>query len=156
MNFTLPDVAKMIDHALLNPSLRVEDLEQGIQMARDYEVASVCILPFYLKRCAELLQGSVVKASTTIGFPHGAHSTAVKVAEAKKALEDGGQELDMLVNFSQVLSGNWDFVRSDIKAVIDLAHDASQKVKVIFVPCYLNGNDGIFNLPYYEVLIGLD
>lgn len=138
MDYTLRDIAKMIDHALLNPTLTTDQLEQGIQIALRYDVASVCIVPFYLKRCAQLLEGSSVKASTTIGFPHGGHTTAAKVEEAKRALEDGGQELDLVVNINQVLSGNWDYVRDDIKAVIDVTHAAGQKVKVIFENCYLN------------------
>ncbi len=137
-NFTYKDVAKMIDHSLLNPTLNVKDLEAGIQLALAYDVASVCILPYYLKRCAELLSGSTVKASTTIGFPHGGHTTAVKRAEAERAIADGCQELDMVVNISKVLSGDWDYVRQDIAAVIEVAHAAGQKLKVIFENCYLN------------------
>jgi len=97
----------------------------------------VCVMPYFLKRCAEILKGSTVKASTTIGFPHGGHTTAVKVAEARQALEDGGEELDMVVNISKVLSGDWAYVRADIKAVVDVAHARGQKVKVIFENCYL-------------------
>ncbi len=143
MDYTYEDIAKMIDHSLLNPTLTVDQLEQGCQIARQYNVASVCIMPYYLKRCAELLAGSTVKASTTIGFPHGGHTTAVKVAEAKQALGDGGQELDMVVNISQALSGNWDYVRADIKAVIEVTHDHGQKVKVIFENCYLTDDQKI-------------
>lgn len=138
MDFTYQDVAKMIDHSLLNPTIPVAKLEEGIQIALDYDVASVCILPYHLKRCAELLKGSDVRASTTIGFPHGGHTTAVKVAEAEQALADGGEELDMVVNISQVLSGNWDYVANDIRAVTAVTHAAGQKVKVIFENCYLN------------------
>ena len=138
MDYTYEDVAKMIDHSLLNPTLTNKELEEGCQLALKYNVASVCIMPFYLKRCAEILQGSTVKAGTTIGFPHGGHTIAVKVAEAKQALDDGGEELDMVVNISKVLSGDWEYVREDIKAVIDITHDRRQKVKVIFENCYLN------------------
>ena len=138
MDYTYEQIAKMIDHSLLNPTLTVAELERGLQVALDYDVASVCIMPYYLKRCAEVLAGSTVKASTTIGFPHGGHTTAVKVAEAKRALTDGGEELDMVVNISQVLSGDWDAVRADIRAVIDVTHAAGQKVKVIFENCYLD------------------
>jgi deoxyribose-phosphate aldolase len=137
MDHTYEDIAKMIDHSLLNPSMTVADLDAGIQVALDYNVASVCIMPYRLQRCAELLRGSTVNASTTIGFPHGGHTTAAKVAEAKQALADGGQELDMVVNIGQVLSGDWDYVRADLKAVIDVTHAAGQKVKVIFENCYL-------------------
>jgi len=137
MTYTYADISKMIDHSLLNPTLTVPDLEAGCQLAMEYDVASVCILPYYQKRCAEILKESGVKASTTIGFPHGGHTTAIKLAEARQALADGCEELDMVVNISQVLSGNWDYVRQEIKGVVDLAHNAGQKVKVIFENAYL-------------------
>jgi deoxyribose-phosphate aldolase len=94
-------------------------------------------MPYYLKRCAELLAGSTVQASTTIGFPHGGHTTAVKVAEAQRALDDGCQELDTVVNISKVLSEDWDYVRDELAAIVGLAHSQGQKVKVIFENCYL-------------------
>jgi deoxyribose-phosphate aldolase len=137
MDYTYSDIAKMIDHSLLNPILDVEQLEAGCQLALDYDAASVCIMPYYLKRCAEMLSGSTVMASTTIGFPHGGQVTGIKAAEARQALAYGGQELDMVVNISKVLSGDWDYVREDLKAVIDVTHEAGQKVKVIFENCYL-------------------
>jgi deoxyribose-phosphate aldolase len=108
-----------------------------------YDVASVCILPYYLRRCVERLRGSAVKASTTIGFPHGGHTTAIKVAEARQALDDGGEELDMVVNISKVLSEDWDYVRDDLRTVIDATHERRQKVKVIFENCYLNDQQKI-------------
>ena len=135
--YSYSDLAKMIDHSLLNPTLNAAELEAGCKLALAYDVASVCIMPYYLKRCAEILRGSSVNASTTIGFPHGGHMTAVKAKEARQAIADGGQELDMVVNISQVLSGAWDAVRQDIAAVVQLAHDAGAKVKVIFENCYL-------------------
>ena len=137
MDYTYSDISKMIDHSLLQPFLTQEDLESGIQLARVYDAGSVCILPYYVKRCAELLAGSTVRTSTTIGFPHGGHTTAIKQAEAERAIADGCEELDMVVNISRVLSGDWDYVTADIKAVIDVAHAAGQKVKVIFENCYL-------------------
>jgi deoxyribose-phosphate aldolase len=137
MNLGYSDLAKMIDHSLLQPMLTAADLEAGCRLAVAYDVASVCILPYYLRRCAELLRGSTVQASTTIGFPHGGHTTAIKAAEARQAIADGGGELDMVVNISQVLSGQWDYVHKDIAAVIQVAHDAGAKVKVIFENCYL-------------------
>lgn len=143
MDYTYEQIAKMIDHSLLSPALTVEDLERGWQLALDYDVASVCIMPYYLKRCAEILAGSTVKASTTVGFPHGGHTTAIKVAEAKQALADGGAELDMVVNISRVLSGHWAYVRDDIKAVVDVAHAHGGKVKVIFENCYLDDHQKI-------------
>jgi len=137
MDYTYSDVAKMIDHSLLNPTLARGDLEAGCGVALAYDTASVCTMPFYLRRCSELLRGSRVKASTTIGFPHGVNTTAIKAAEARQAIADGGEELDMVANISKVLSGDWEYVREDIKAVIAVAHAAGAKVKVIFENCYL-------------------
>ena len=137
-DFNYHDISKMIDHSLLHPTTNVADLEAGIRLAIAYEAASVCIMPYYLKRCTEMLNGTGVAASTTIGFPHGGHTTEIKKAEAVRALADGCEELDMVVNISKVLSGDWDYVKSDIAAVIDVAHAAGQKVKVIFENCYLN------------------
>jgi deoxyribose-phosphate aldolase len=137
MDWTVRELAKMIDHSLLMPQLTGDELEKGCRLALEYDVASVCILPHYLGRCAEILKGSGVRASTTIGFPHGGHATAAKLAETRQALADGGEELDMVVNISRVLSGDWDYVRKDVRAVVDAAHQAGQKVKVIFENCYL-------------------
>lgn len=135
--FTYLDIAKMIDHSLLQPTLTDDELEAGCRLALEYDVASVCIKPYYLKRCAEMLAGSTVKASTTIGFPHGGHTTRIKLLEAQEALDHGCQELDMVVNIGKVLSGDWHFVSADIQAVVDAAHARGQIVKVIFENCYL-------------------
>lgn len=141
--YSYSDVAKMIDHSLLNPTLTWDDLEDGIALALTYDVASVCIMPYALKHCAERLRGSDVRASTTIGFPHGNHRTGVKVAETRQALADGGEELDMVVNISKVLSGDWSYVRDDIRSVVEETHSGGQKVKVIFENAYLNTDQKI-------------
>jgi len=143
VTYKYSDISKMIDHSLLQPMLTVAELEAGCKLARDYDAASVCILPYYVKRCAEILAGSTVKPSTTIGFPHGGHTTAIKVAEALQALDDGCQELDMVVNISQVLSGQWDYVRQEIQEITAAAHSAGQKIKVIFENCYLQDSHKI-------------
>ena len=143
MDYTYNDCSKMIDHSLLNPVLTDEELDGGCQLALDYDVASVCIKPYYLKRCSDLLAGSTVVPSTVIGFPHGSNTTAIKLAETEQALADGGVELDMVVNIGRVLSGNWDFVRQDLRAVIDRTHQGGGLVKVIFENCYLNDDQKI-------------
>jgi len=138
MDYRYEDIAKMIDHSLLSPALGADQLDAGIRLAMAYDVASVCIMPYYLSRCAEMLAESTVKAGTTIGFPHGGHATAVKLAEADQALRDGGEELDVVVNVSEVLSDNWDYVRGELAAIIGLTHANGRKVKVIFENCYLD------------------
>ncbi len=140
MSYTYTDISKMIDHSLLQPFLTTKELDEGIELAKAFDTASVCIMPYYLKTCAEKLAGTTVKPSTTIGFPHGGHTTAIKAAEAERALADGCEELDMVVNISKVLSGDWAYVRDDIAAVIEVAHAAGQKVKVIFENCYLQAD----------------
>lgn len=144
VDYTYKQIANMIDHSLLRPTLIDEELEYGCKIAIEYDVASVCIKPYYLKCCCELLAGSTVKSSTTIGFPHGGHKTSIKMAEAEQALEDGGQELDMVVNIGKVLSRDWDYVREDIKAVVDIVHARGQIVKVIFENCYLKNEHKIY------------
>jgi deoxyribose-phosphate aldolase len=138
VDYTYDDIAGMIDHSLLVPTLTAEELEAGCRLAREYRVASVCILPYALKRAADLLSGSTVQPSTTVGFPHGGQGTAVKVAEAEQALADGGTELDMVVNISKVLSGDWGYVRQDVGAVLEPTHARRMKLKVIFENCYLD------------------
>ena len=138
MDYTYQDISKMIDHSLLNPTLNESQLEEGCRLAVDYDVASVCIMPYFLHKCAELLKGSTVKASTTIGFPHGGHTKQIKLAEAERALKDGGEELDMVINISKALSGDWDYVHSEIKELTELTHQHGQKIKVIFENSYLN------------------
>lgn len=132
------DIAKMIDHSLLNPTLTAAELESGCALARRYEVASVCILPYYLRRCAELLRGSGVEPSTTIGFPHGGHTTTVKLAEVEQALKDGGTELDMVINISKARSGDWEYVQREIAELTAATHAGDARIKVIFENAYLD------------------
>ncbi len=131
-------IAKMIDHSLLNPTLTTKELDEGCALAIRYNVASVCILPYALARCAELLAGTTVNASTTIGFPHGGHTTAIKLAEARQALADGGQELDAVINISKARSGDWQYVRNELSALADTTHSGGAKIKVIFENAYLD------------------
>jgi deoxyribose-phosphate aldolase len=137
VDYTYEQIAKMIDHSLLNPILTDADLEAGCELALRYDVACVFVKPYYLKRAAGILAGSRVKPSTTIGFPHGGHTTAIKVAEVEQALRDGGLELDMVVNIGKVLSEDWGYVAHDIAAVVDAGHEGGALVKVIFENCYL-------------------
>jgi len=138
ISYDYHDIAKMIDHSLLNPSLTTRELEEGCALAVRYDVASVCILPYSLARCAELLDGTQVNASTTIGFPHGGHTTEVKLAEARQALKDGGQELDAVINISKARSGDWLYIHDELEALTETAHAGGAKIKVIFENAYLD------------------
>ena len=141
--YSYSDVAKMIDHSLLNPTLTVHELEAGCRLACEYDVASVCIMPYYVARCAELLNGSTVQPSTTIGFPHGGHCTEIKIAEAERALKDGATELDAVINISKARSGDWRYVANEVRTLTDLTHSQRQKIKIIFENAYLNNDDKI-------------
>jgi deoxyribose-phosphate aldolase len=136
-DFIYRDIAKMLDHSLLQPQLTDAELEAGCQLARHYDVASVCIKPYAVRLAAEILAGSSVAVGTTIGFPHGGHLTAVKVDEAERAMDDGARELDMVVNIGKVLSRDWSYVSRDIGAVVETAHRRGALVKVIFENCLL-------------------
>src|SRR5262245_43656490 len=125
-------LAKMIDHSLLQPNLTDMDLEAGCLLAREYDVASVCIKPYAVPLAARVLAGSTVAVGTTVGFPHGGHVTRVKVAEAAQAMADGARELDVVVNIGKVLSKDWGYVAADIGAVVQAAHARGALVKVIF------------------------
>lgn len=143
MSYTVDALANMIDYSLLAPNLSDDELERGCRIALENDVASVCIMPYFLPQCAEILSGSRVAASTTIGFPHGGHTTAIKIAEARQAIRDGATELDMVVNIGKVTSGVWNYVRDEVAAVVDVAHQAEARLKLIFENCYLNRDQKI-------------
>jgi deoxyribose-phosphate aldolase len=129
-------VAQAIDHSLLRPDLTIDDIASGCAVAARYEVASVCARPADVPRCVEALRGSSVAVGTVIGFPHGAHTTRVKVFEAETALADGATELDMVLNIGLLRSGRLAEVEDDIRAVVAASGDAI--VKVILENAYLD------------------
>ena len=138
-SYDYESIAKMIDHSLLNPSLTTRELEDGCALAARYNVASVCILPYYLARCAEMLAGTTVHASTTIGFPHGGHRTEIKLAEARQALKDGGQELDVVINISKARSGDWQYIHDELLALTETIHANAAKIRL----CEICGTIGV-------------
>ena len=140
---TYEQLAKVIDHSLLRPELTEAEVIAGCQLAARYETATVCVKPCDVKLAVEALKGSTVKVSTTIGFPHGAHVTAIKVAEAQQAMDDGAVELDMVMNIGRLRSGHADYVRSDINAVCEVAHARGARVKVILENAYLTDEQKI-------------
>ncbi len=137
MNFTVEEIAKMIDHSLLRPNLTDDDVRAGCELARKYHVASVCCAPSQVPLVRDLLAGSDVAVSTVIGFPHGYNRTETKVFEAELAMDDGAVELDMVLNISRLLSHDIEYVEKEIAAVCSVAHDRGAIVKVILENCYL-------------------
>ena len=138
MKLTPHDIAKMLDHSTLQPFLTDEEIRKGCELALQYDTASVCARPADMPIVAEMLKGSDVKVCTVIGFPHGAHRTAVKVAEAKQALADGCTELDMVINIGKLLGGDNDFVRDEIRQLADVCHASGAILKVILETCFLS------------------
>ncbi len=126
------EIAKMIDHSLLHPTMDDQTLKDGIILARKYNVASVCIKPYAVKMAAEILQGSDVMVCTVIGFPHGNSRVDVKVFETERAIDDGAVEIDMVVNTGKVLSEDWDYVRYEIGSIITVTKKHGAALKVIF------------------------
>jgi len=144
MKYTYEQLAKMIDHSLLHPTMTDRELEDGCRLAAKYGVASVCIKPYAVKRAAELLKGSGVFVGAVIGFPHGNSCTESKRNETELACRDGAVEIDMVINIGKALSGDWDYVERDIKTVCDEAHKHGARVKVIFENDYLaDGGAGL-------------
>ncbi|RRB06447.1 deoxyribose-phosphate aldolase [Larkinella rosea] len=126
------ELAKMIDHSLLHPTLTDDELREGCELAKKYDVASVCIKPYAVKQAVELLAGSDVLVGTVIGFPHGNSATTIKVAETRQACLDGAVEIDMVVNIGKVLSKEWAYVTEEIRAVHDECIRHNAILKVIF------------------------
>lgn len=131
------ELAKMIDHSLLHPTMTDEDLHQGCLLAKAYNVATVCIKPYAIKEARQWLQGSDVLVCAVIGFPHGNSSIAVKVFETEQACADGAQEIDMVVNIGKVLGDNWDYVEQEIAAIVAVTNRYKAALKVIFENDYL-------------------
>lgn len=144
MIYTYQELAGTIDHSLLHPTMTDAELEAGCAVAAKYQVASVCIKTYAVKRAAELLRGSGVRVGCVVGFPHGGSTTEVKRFETETACRDGAVEIDMVINVGKALSGDWDYIERDVHEVCDEAHRRGAKVKVIFENDYLtSGGAGL-------------
>ncbi len=128
----ITELAKMIDHSLLHPTMTDEALKSGCETARRYNVASVCIKPYAVKQAVQWLQGSDVLVGTVIGFPHGNSATSIKAAEAEQACRDGAAEVDMVVNIGKALGHQWEYVEEEIAVVLDACRQNGTILKVIF------------------------
>jgi deoxyribose-phosphate aldolase len=136
--YTLEQVAKTIDHSILKPDFSYADVAEGAELALKFNTASYCIRPMDVAAAAKALAGSTVNVCTVIGFPHGSTTSATKVFETNDAIANGAQEIDMVLNISALLSGDYEFVEQDIRGVVDAAHAKGASVKVIFETAFLN------------------
>jgi len=137
MNYNCEHLAKMIDHSILRPDLTRDDVMRECEIAKRYHVATVCCRPTDLRLAKDCLAGSDVKVTTVIGFPHGSQTTATKVFEAEQAIRDGAEELDMVIHIGRLRDRDFDYVKQDIKAVVEVAHRHQVLVKVILENYYL-------------------
>jgi deoxyribose-phosphate aldolase len=134
---TLRELAKMIDHSLLHPTMTDEEIRKGCELARRYEVATACVKPCAISLAKEILAGSSVGVCPVIGFPHGNSATHIKVIEAEAAVRDGGMEIDMVINIGKALGEDWDYVSAEIKAINETVVGKGAILKVIFENDYL-------------------
>jgi deoxyribose-phosphate aldolase len=135
--YSVQDVASTIDHAVLKPDMTVEEVRKNATRCIERGVASMCVRPCDIKLASDLLSASPVMVSCVLSFPHGADTTATKTVQAQQAIADGVQEIDMVMNIGRFLSGDQDYVRNDLQAVVKMAHSAGVKVKVIQESCFL-------------------
>jgi deoxyribose-phosphate aldolase len=140
---TIRQAAKAIDHSLLRPELTAAEVEAGCDLARRYDVASVCVKPLDVALAAARLAGSDVAVGTVVGFPHGSHRTDTKVFEAERALADGATELDLVIAIGRLIGGDDDYVREDIAAVVDVAKKGGALTKVILENAYLTDDQKV-------------
>lgn len=141
MSLNLKDLAKMIDHSLLHPTMTDEILKRECEVAKKYDVASVCIKPYAVPLAVECLKGSDVKTGTVIGFPHGSSRTGIKVAETEQSCRDGAVEIDMVINIGKALGGGWTYVKDEIAAVNKAALKGGAILKVIFENDFLGDEE---------------
>lgn len=150
------DLAKMIDHSILHPTLTDYDLKKECEVAIKYDVASVCVKPYAVQQAATILRGSDVLVGCVIGFPAGNSAIDVKVFEAETACNDGALEIDMVINIGKALQGDWEYVEEEIKAVSDACHKKGAIVKVIFETDYVTEKQDIIRLCQICTAVGAD
>lgn len=131
------EVAGLIDHAILHPSVTEAEAIADLRAIRGYPLATVCIKPWAVRLCAEELAGTSIGVCTVIGFPHGSHRPDVKAFETECAIADGATEIDMVVNVGWAVGGEWDRVREDIGAVKTVCDAHQARLKVIFENDYI-------------------
>ena len=140
---TPAEIAKMLDHSMLQPWLTEEDIVKGCQIAIKYQTAAVCARPCDMKLVARLLEGTGIAPCTVIGFPHGTNLTCVKVYEAEQAILDGCTELDMVINVGRLKAGDDAYVLNDIRTVAEAAHRGGAILKVIIEACSLTDDEKV-------------
>lgn len=150
------ELAKMIDHSILHPTHTDEDLKKQCEIARAFDVASVCVKPYAVRQAVEYLKGTEVEVGCVIGFPHGNSATSVKVFETETACNEGASEIDMVINIGKALAGDWAYVEKEIKVITDTCHKNNAIVKVIFETDYLTRTEDKIKLCEICTRVGAD
>ncbi len=140
-NPTLNELARMIDHSLLHPTMSDAEVKAGCELSRDYAVATACVKPYSIRQALEIFEGTDVMACAVIGFPHGNSTTGIKVVEAEAAALAGAREIDMVVNNGKVKSGEWDYVLREVKLINEAVVAVGSILKVIFENDYLTDSE---------------
>ncbi|HKJ80191.1 MAG TPA: deoxyribose-phosphate aldolase [Prolixibacteraceae bacterium] len=150
------ELAKMIDHSILHPTMTDEDLKRECEVAKKYDVASVCVKPYAVTQAVELLKGTDVLVGCVIGFPAGNSAIPTKVFEAENACNDGAVEIDMVINIGKALQGDWDYIEEEIGAITQKCHENGAIVKVIFETDYVTKKEDIVKLCEICAKVGAD
>jgi deoxyribose-phosphate aldolase len=150
------EIAKMIDHSILHPTLTDNDLRKECEVARKYHVASVCVKPYAVKQAVEYLKGSDVLVGCVIGFPAGNSSIAVKAFETETSCKDGAVEIDMVINIGKVLQEDWDYLEEEIKTVVETSHRFGAITKVIFETDFVTKDEHKIKLCEISSKVGAD
>ena len=150
------DLAQMIDHSILLPTMTDSDLERECRVAKKYDVASVCVKPYAVEQAVELLQGTDVLVGCVVGFPAGNSTIETKAFEAAKACEDGAVETDMVINIGKALQGDWAYIEDEVAAVVAVCHGDGAVVKVIFETDYVTREQDIIRLCEICTVVGAD
>ena len=156
MNAKVKELAKMIDHSILHPTMTDEILVRECEVAKKYDVASVCVKPYAVEKAKTLLEGTDVAVGCVIGFPHGNSSTKIKILEAEMACKEGAVEIDMVINIGKALGGDWDYIEQEIKAVSDVCHQNNAIVKVIFETDFITKTEDKIKLCEICTKVGAD
>lgn len=138
---TVKEIAKMIDHSILHPTFTDIDLEKNCEIAKKYDVATVCVKPYHVWLASGILRGSDIAVCAVIGFPHGNSTVDIKKAEALQVIKDGATEVDMVVNIGKVLQNDWNYVDEELSTINDVCVQNGAILKVIFETDFVTGDN---------------
>lgn len=156
MKYTYAELAGMIDHALLHPTMTDAEMRAGCELARKYAVASVCIKPYAVPLAVAALRGSSVAVGTVIGFPHGSNTTAIKRSEVAQACREGATEIDVVINIGKALGGDWLYVENELREIAEETHRHRALLKVIFETDFLTNDAAKIHLCEISERVGAD